>query len=90
MRPSSATTLRPFQVSWSNSAATRPMSAVALGSRVIRCRATLAILKVKVMLSGPVSHGVAASSHRGCRLMKLQPGGHMQRTETKGLEEKLE
>ena len=42
------------------------------------------------MLFGPVSHGVAALLPSRLSVTKMQHGGHMQNTETKGLEEKLD
>jgi hypothetical protein len=62
----------------------RPLSV----KTMIPCRTDRSILKVIVMLFGPVSHDVAALLPS--RLSKVQHGGHMQSTETKGLEEKLD
>ena len=41
------------------------------------------------MLFGPASHGVAVLPSR-LSVDEMQRGGHMQSTETKGLEEKLD
>jgi hypothetical protein len=56
---------------------------------IIPCRTDRSILKVIVMLFGPVSDGVTALLPSRLGLMGMQHGGHMQNTETKGLKEKL-
>jgi len=53
------------------------------------CRTDRSILKVIVMLFGPASHGVAALLPSRLSVGEMQRGGHMQSTETKGLEEKF-
>jgi hypothetical protein len=64
----------------------RPLSV----KTMIPCRTDRSILKVIVMLFGPASMALLHCCHRGSRLTKMQHGGHMQCTETKGLEEKLD
>src|SRR6266478_7792084 len=56
---------------------------------IIPCRTDRSILKVIVMLFGPAM-SLLRCCHCGFRLTKMQHGGHMQSTETKGLEEKLD
>ena len=55
---------------------------------MIPCRTDRSILKVIVMLFGPVGRGVCWIVAIGFRLTKMQHGSHIQSTETKGLEEK--
>src|SRR5712671_7125059 len=57
----------------------------------IPCRTDRSILKVIVIccLAQPAM-ALLRCCHRGSRLTKMQHGGHMQSTETKGLEEKLD
>jgi hypothetical protein len=62
----------------------RPLSA----KTMIPCRTDRSILKVIVMLFGPVGRGVCWIVAIGFRLTKMQHGSHIQSTETKGLEEK--
>src|SRR6267143_76936 len=64
----------------------RPLSA----KTMIPCRTDRSILKVIVMLFGPVGRGVCWIVAIGFRLTKMQHGSHIQSTETKGLEEKLD
>src|SRR5712671_3686036 len=62
----------------------RPLSA----KTMIPCRTDRSILKVIVMLFGPVGRGVCWIVAIGFRLTKMQHGSHIQSTATKGLEEK--
>ena len=62
----------------------RPLSV----KTMIPCRTDRSILKVIVMLFGPVGRGVCWIVAIGFRLRKMQHGSHIQSTETKGLEEK--
>jgi len=62
----------------------RPLSV----KTMIPCRTDRSILKVIVMLFGPVGRGVCWIVAIGFRLTKMQHGSHIQSTETKGLEEK--
>jgi len=64
----------------------RPLSV----KTMIPCRTDRSILKVIVMLFGPVGRGVCWIVAIGFRLTKMQHGSHIQSTETKGLEEKLD
>jgi hypothetical protein len=54
------------------------------------CRTDRSILKVIVMLFGQSATALLHGCHRGSRLTRMQHGGHLQSTETKGLEEKLD
>src|SRR5438309_5935824 len=57
---------------------------------VIPCRTDRSILKVIVILLAQSAMALLHCCHRGSRLTKMQHGGHMQTTETKGLKEKLD
>jgi hypothetical protein len=54
---------------------------------IIPCRTDRSILKVMVTLFSQSPTALLHCCHRGCRLRKMQRGGHMQGTETKGLGE---
>jgi hypothetical protein len=63
----------------------RPLNAKIM----IACRTDRSILKVIVACLAQSALALLHGCHRGSRLRKMQHGGHMQGTETKGVEERL-
>jgi hypothetical protein len=57
---------------------------------MIPCRTNRSILKVIACCLAQSAMALLHCCHRGSRLTKMQHGGHMQSTETKGVEEKLD
>jgi hypothetical protein len=64
----------------------RPLSV----KTIIPCRTDRSILKVIVCCLAQAAMALLHCCHRGCRLTKVQRGGHRQTTEIKGVEGKLD
>jgi hypothetical protein len=64
----------------------RPLSV----KTIVPCRTDRSILKVIVCCLAQAAMAVLHCCHRGSRLTKMQRGGHMQSTEIKGVEGKLD